>query len=96
MNVSLHFDKGTILLYGREDSQLTLLKSVVWDDRTQCYRAPAADYRRLVTTLREQKIPFQDHARKFSVETFPLKKKCKFRVLCPRFCSKKNSHFRGL
>ncbi len=75
MNVSLHFDKGTILLYGPEDSQLTLLESVVWDDRTQCYRAPAADYRRLVTTLREQKIPFQDHARKFSVETFPLKKK---------------------
>ncbi|SVD32108.1 uncharacterized protein METZ01_LOCUS384962, partial [marine metagenome] len=75
MNVSLHFDKGTILLYGPEDSQLTLLESVVWDERTQCYRAPAADYRRLVTTLREQKIPFQDHARKFSVETFPLKKK---------------------
>ena len=75
MSVSLHFDKGTILLYGPEDSQLTLLESVVWDDRTQCYRAPAADYRRLVTTLREQKIPFQDHARKFSVETFPLKKK---------------------
>jgi len=77
MNVSLHFDKGTILLYGPEDFQLTLLESIVWDDRTQCYRAPAADYRRLVTTLREQKIPFQDHARKFSVETFPLKKKIK-------------------
>jgi len=75
MNVSLHFDKGTILLYVPEDSQLTLLESVVWDDRTQCYRVPAADYRRLVTTLCEQKIPFQDHARKFSVETFPLKKK---------------------
>ena len=75
MNLSLHFDKGTLLLYGAEEEQLALLEAVDWDERTQCYRAPAAEYRRLVTTLREQKIPFQDHARKFSAESFPLKKK---------------------
>jgi len=75
MKLSLHFDKGTILLYGAEDDQLALVEDVDWDERTQCYRAPAAYYRRLVTTLREQKISFQDHARKFSVETFSLKKR---------------------
>ncbi|MBC8220918.1 MAG: ATP-dependent helicase, partial [Proteobacteria bacterium] len=75
MKLSLHFDKGTLLLYGAEEEQLALLEAVDWDERTQCYRAPAAEYRRLVTTLREQKISFQDHARKFSVETFSLKKK---------------------
>ena len=75
MNLSLQFDKGTLLLYGTEEAKLAQLESVVWDDRTHCYRAPAADYRRLVTTLCEQKIHFQDHARKFSVETFPMKKK---------------------
>ena len=75
MNLSLHFDKGTLLLYGAEGDQLALLEAVDWDERTQSYRAPAVDYRSLVTTLREQKIPFQDHARKFSAATFPLKKK---------------------
>ncbi len=75
MNLSLHFDKGTLLLYGAEGDQLALLEAVDWDERTQSYRAPAVDYRSLVTTLREQKIPFQDHARKFSAVTFPLKKK---------------------
>ena len=75
MNLSLQFDKGTLLLYGTEEAKLSQLESVVWDDRTHCYRAPAADYRRLVTTLCEQKIHFQDHARKFSVETFTMKKK---------------------
>ena len=73
MNLNLHFDKGTILIYGVEEGQLSQLDGVVWDERTLCYRTPAGDYRQLVTTLREQKISFQDHARKFSAETFPLK-----------------------
>ncbi len=50
MNLSLHFDKGTLLLYGAEEDQLALLEAVDWDERTQSYRAPAVDYRRLVTT----------------------------------------------
>ena len=75
MNLSLHFDKGTVLLYGVEKGQLPQLEGVVWDERTFCYRTTATQYRQLVTTLREQNISFQDHARKFSVETFHLKKK---------------------
>ena len=75
MNLSLHFDKGTILLYGAEKHQLQFLNGLSWDERTNCLRAPAAEYRKLVTDLRKHKITYNDNARKFSAVTFPLKKK---------------------
>ena len=75
MNLSLQFDKGTILLYGAEKRQLKFLNRLSWDERTNCFRAPAAEYRKLVTDLRKHKLTHTDNARKFSAVTFPLKKK---------------------
>ena len=74
MNLSLHFDKGTILLKGVEEEHVQHLDGIVWDERTSCYRAPALNYRELVSALLEQNISYQDHARKFSAENFSLKK----------------------
>ena len=71
MNLSLHFDKGTILLYGAEKHQLQFLNGLSWDERTNSFRAPAAEYRKLVTDLRKHKITYNDNARKFSALTFP-------------------------
>ena len=77
MKFSLHFDKGTILIYGVEEEQLPHLEGVVWDERTSCYRAPAANYRGIVTALRKHNIIYQDHARKFSTLKLNLKKSIK-------------------
>lgn len=77
MNLSLHFDKGTIQLYGLEKKYLLHLDGIVWDERTNSYRTAAVNYRKLVTALRENNISFQDHARKFSKENFVLKKNIK-------------------
>ena len=74
MNLNLYFDKGTILLHGADEHQLSSFEGLKWDERTNCLRAPASDYRKLVTTLRKQKISYRDNARKFSAVTFPLKK----------------------
>ena len=75
MYLSLQFDKGTILVHGAEKHQLQFLNGLSWDERTNCLRAPATEYRKLVTDLRKHKIIFNDNARKFSAVTFPLKKK---------------------
>ena len=68
MNLSLHFDKGTIQLYGMVEKYLLHLDGIAWDERTNSYRTAAVNYRKLVTALRENNISFQDHARKFSEE----------------------------
>ena len=47
MNLSLQFDKGTILVYGAEKHQLQFLNGLSWDERTNSFRAPAAEYRKL-------------------------------------------------
>ncbi len=74
MDLSLHFDKGTIVLKGVENENIPYLDGVVWDDRTNSYRIPALKYRDIVSTLLEKKISFKDHARKFSIEQFSIKK----------------------
>ncbi len=77
MKLSLQFDKGTILVFGAEKRQLQYLESLMWDERTNCFRAPATEYRNIVTNLRKHKITYHDNARKFSAKTFPLKKEIK-------------------
>ena len=74
MNLSLHFDKGTILLKGVENEKFPYIDCIVWDERTNSYRAPALKYRDIVSTLIEKKISFKDQARKFSIENYSIKK----------------------
>ena len=79
MNLSLKFDKGTLLVFGAEKHQLQFLNELSWDERTNSFRAPAAEYRNIVTDLRKNKIAYNDNARKFSALSFPLKK-----IITPR------------
>tara|TARA_Y100001970_G_C14244933_1_gene867459 strand:- start:2438 stop:3817 length:1380 start_codon:yes stop_codon:yes gene_type:complete len=74
MNVNLRFDKGTILLEGFQESSLSKIDFFDWDERVLAYRAPAFKYREIVMFLRERHIKFDDYARKFSEESFFLKK----------------------
>ena len=80
MNLSLYFDKGTIYLDGMEEEYLLYLEGVSWDKRTNSYRTTALNYRKLVTALIYNKISYKDHARKFFVETFVLRKNIKPRT----------------
>ena len=80
MNLSLYFDKGTIYLDGMEEEFLLYLEGVSWDKRTNSYRTTALNYRKLVTALIYNKISYKDHARKFFVETFVLRKNIKPRT----------------
>ena len=52
-SVSLCFDRGTLRLDGPEHFA-DVCESVVWDDRTGCWRAPAHHYVRVVSRLRLQ------------------------------------------
>ena len=73
MNLSLKFDKGTLLVFGAEKHQLQFLNELSWDERTNSFRAPASEYRNIVTDLRKNKIAYNDNARKFSALKFPQK-----------------------
>ena len=55
MDISLSFDKGTILLKGIVESNIPPVENFIWDDRVLCYRAPAFHYRQVVTFLNKKK-----------------------------------------
>lgn len=78
-SISLHFDRGTLLLRWSEgecpESVRTHLKGVEWDDRVRNYRAPAWRYRDLVLALHTRRIPFEDNARQFVPTEFSLQKR---------------------
>ena len=84
MKVNLLFDKGTILLEGSIKASFEKIDSLNWDERILAYRAPAFKYREIVMFLKDNNIIFDDYARKYSVECFPLKKK-----ILPRSFQKK-------
>lgn len=55
--ISLSFDRGTILLRAKEDtSWLEAMPGVLWDDRVNAFRAPASGYRILRQTLRARDV----------------------------------------
>ena len=96
MILNLYFDKGTIQLEGMEGKYLSYLDGITWDERTNNYRTAAVNYRKLVTALQDKKILFKDHARKFSVETFDLKKNIKPRSFQSVAAKKWMSEQRGV
>lgn len=68
----IEFDKGTLIIR-RLPPDEDVLPGVQWDPRTLTHRAPAWRYRNLVLALRQKKLPFLDHARKFDPITLPLR-----------------------
>ena len=72
--LSLHFDKGTLVLRNLTPAALEHLDQVRWDSRVRQFRAPAYAYRDIVLTLRNKGIGYEDHAKQFEPLTLHLKK----------------------
>ena len=54
--VEIRFRSGTLEIAGVPASFVGLPLACVWDERTACFRAPAAAYADLVHTLRRLKM----------------------------------------
>ena len=61
--ISLQFDKGTIVLRDVPEQVRPYLPGLRWDDRISNFRAPAYFYREIVLTLRKVGSPYLDQAR---------------------------------
>jgi len=62
--ISLGFASGTIEVRGAPEG-FALPTSCVWDERTACHRAAAVDYADVVRAITREKLPYEDHARKY-------------------------------
>ena len=68
----LRFDSGTLLLDGAgADSRVP--SPFRWDARVMRWRAPAWEYRQVVTELVREKVSYEDHARAYHQFDFPTK-----------------------
>lgn len=71
-SVQLSFHRGTLEL--REVSDAALLPRVcAWDDRANCYRAPASAYAEVVLSFIRGKIAYEDRARDYTDLTSGLR-----------------------
>lgn len=72
--ITIDFDKGTLILQNVPVEIQSQLPDIRWDERTLTYRAPAYRYRQIVTHLRAHHTPYNDSARQFTVKTFQSQK----------------------
>ncbi|MBF0450224.1 MAG: DEAD/DEAH box helicase family protein [Candidatus Magnetomorum sp.] len=72
MEITIAFDKSTLLIKNLPDQILPLLSQVKWDCRTGEHRAPAYCYRDIVLMLRHHKLTYKDFARQFQPHEFPI------------------------
>ncbi|HEV8248128.1 MAG TPA: DEAD/DEAH box helicase family protein [Polyangiaceae bacterium] len=68
----LSFASGTIELRELEREACVLPSSLIWDERTQCHRAPALAYAEVVLALRKAGVAYEDRARRYEELTSPL------------------------
>ncbi|RMH80186.1 MAG: DEAD/DEAH box helicase [Calditrichaeota bacterium] len=71
--IEIYFDKGTLTFKHLPREVQEHFSGIRWDPRTRIYRAPAYLYRPIILHLHRRKLPFQDHARKFEPQAFPLR-----------------------
>ena len=99
MNLVLEFNLGTLTLSGKENFSLPdSIKGLLrFDTRTNNWRAKACDYAKIVLSLRENNIAFNDLAREYKVLDINIKEE-----LIPRahqveaLTAWKNNNFRGI
>ncbi|CAN5286204.1 DEAD/DEAH box helicase family protein [soil metagenome] len=70
--LTLRFDAGTLLLEGADQSA-AVPAAFRWDERVRRWRAPAWQYRHVVTELIRNKIAYEDQARAYHQFDFPAK-----------------------
>lgn len=64
--ISISFEQGTLLVSNLQpEHEAILAEWVTFDNRSDCWRAKALDYRSIVMMLHRQKIPYQDAAKEF-------------------------------
>ena len=68
----LRFDAGTLLLDGA-GADARVPEVFRWDARVMRWRAPAWEYRQVVTEFTRAKTPYEDHARAYHRFDFPTK-----------------------
>jgi superfamily II DNA or RNA helicase len=64
MIFTLHFDAGTLVLEGAEQTSI-VPAAFQWDERVRRWRAPAIAYRRALTDLVRKQTPHEDKARDY-------------------------------
>ena len=62
MTLALRFDRGTLRVDGPVPRD-RIPEGLLWDGRTECWRAPAFRYRRLLSNLRGEGFSFRDEVR---------------------------------
>ena len=71
--VTLRFVGGTVEVRHLDRSRQAVLPAAAgWDERTACFRAPAAAYASVVLALSSARVPFEDQARAYSELEDPL------------------------
>jgi len=75
MEITIIFDKSTLIIRELPSDVVALLPMIKWDSRTEEYRAPAYYYRDIVLTLRHNKMTYKDLARQFHPHEFPIQHK---------------------
>lgn len=68
----IQFDAGTLIIEGAERGA-QLPPAFKWDERVRCWRAPALAYRKIITEMTRNKIPYQDLARQYHQFDFASK-----------------------
>jgi superfamily II DNA or RNA helicase len=63
---TLRFHAGTLELSGISPAVAERIPELRWDERARCFRSPACDYARIVTTLHRLAIPHDDEARSYA------------------------------
>lgn len=71
--IQLNYEAGTVVLTGASDDLLAGLPHVLYDQRTEVFRAQGRHYRPLVEYLRQQKIAYDDKARSWDRTPWPLR-----------------------
>ncbi len=71
--IGLAFDGGTVVVTGAAPEQLSTLPGCQHDPRAGVFRAEARHYRAIVEHLRRQKFPYEDKARAYEPNSWPLR-----------------------
>lgn len=70
--ITLNFESGTLILNGAEKDEI-VPNHFVWDERTRQFRAPAFNYRHIITDFIKNKTDFTDAAKKY--DSFDFRQK---------------------
>jgi len=65
--VTITFVAGTLVLHDVRRDTAWVPEACVWDDRIDCYRAPAVAYADVVRAITRAKVPFADEARRYEI-----------------------------